>query len=76
MLRQNAPTGAGRQIDAVLGEGGMHPELAQFRIGLQPAHDRHGLEIDLARRLPRSKQAVFQPGPALGLPARQNLVDQ
>jgi hypothetical protein len=38
-------------VDPLLGQRGVDADLAKYGVALQPAHRRHGLEIDLVRRV-------------------------
>jgi hypothetical protein len=39
------------EVDPLLGQRGVDADLAKYGVALQPAHRRHGLEIDLVRRV-------------------------
>jgi hypothetical protein len=46
------PQVRGRQVDALLGQGGVDAELAELGVCLQAADRGHRPQVDLARRLP------------------------
>ena len=56
------PQVRGREVDALLRQGGVDAELAQLGVGLQPADGRHRLQVDLARRVARPTGRSASPG--------------
>ena len=58
---EDAAAGPRAEVDALLRQRRMHPELAQLGIGLS-RRDRHRFQIDLAGRLTRPGWPVLEPG--------------
>jgi hypothetical protein len=57
---QNAATGTGRKVDALLQQRRMDPVGSQFRVLLEPLHGMHGSEIRLEGALVPGVRFVLQ----------------
>ena len=72
---EDTTAGARREMDTELGQGGVNPELAQLRVGLEVSDRGHRLEVHLACRVLGGMRLVVKPAHAFGNPALEHLID-